>query len=225
MLMRSASIAATCVLSLNAAADLIAFTNTNPTFTLSPFDTINDEPGQALDITKDIFNQPAFGAAGPAWKVWVEYIPGATTGDGNWQHLRSLSGIAQAATPINILDGDTGAPTTAYGPRLFNFGPGDRIGPACTWTGSPFLFRSNQFGRWDSIPTGLISVGVRIVLPDGIHYGFVDLERFTSSPSEFRRYRPVYWGYETVPNKPIGFVPAPAGVMALSAIGLVARRR
>lgn len=214
-----------------ASADLLTFVNTDPTFTLGVYDTINTDDGpsgQWLDITQDVANQPAYGVVGPAWSFAVYYEPGVTSGDGyqRWFSARPSARIAESPTPGVVLDGYTGTPYEVPIPQLF--GAGDSIGGTAIWSTRTDIQKNNAEGSWEFLPiTSTSFIGIQLTLPDGVHYGFVEVEVYDSSPfGGFQHaYRPISWGYETDVGVPVVIVPAPGAALALLGAGLTTRRR
>lgn len=210
----------------SASAAVVTFINTDPSFTLEIHDVINDPAEipswRVLDITQPVTSQPAKGTLGPSWSVRVVFEFAFTWAESDKKSLWGNTNSAVAYTEGHILDGWSGLPMAVDVPELFD--PGDAIGAGSHWGGGARLWEFNTRGRWDFIPwPDSAFVGLRITLPDGVHYGFVEIERFDFFGSP--RYRPLSWGYETEVGVPLVLVPAPGAAVLLASAGLIARRR
>jgi hypothetical protein len=107
------------------------------------------------------------------------------------------------------------------------FSPGALIGPGAgggAWYDDADInYRSGQ--NTGSLIGGRGIVGIRLELPDGIHYGWIDLQDngYHGEPELV----PLAWAWETTPGVPIpaGLVPAPAGAGVLAMLLIASSRR
>lgn len=109
---------------------------------------------------------------------------------------------------------------TITGP--YPFSPGDEVGPNASWTtysavstgAGPFWDRPPQFDITDQehrtdvdwVRDGII-IGLEITEPDGVHYGWIEIERLPGYNSQqvslcVEDYRVVRYAYETEPGVP-----------------------
>jgi len=137
----------------------------------------------------------------------------------------TLRHVVDPIYPISWLQGQptaTGLQTQAIGNiavgvdagTLIPSGPAFRVGP---WVDGTL------YGYPPLLPEGLAThLGTRMTLPDGLHYGWIEVVRTGDALDALA------WGYETEPGVPIAAgVPEPGSLalLAFGAAGLASRRR
>lgn len=203
----------------SASAAVVKFINTDPDFMLGA--ALYWEGGQPLDITQPVTNQPALHTDGPSWAVRTNYEEISST-YGDIQTLFGNSG-ARIATTVDIYFDGEGGLVFANVPKWWDVE--EPLGPDAAWIRETLLWARHDDGRYDFTPaTGTFFVGLEIALPDGVHYGFVEIQRLDIS-SWAPSFRPVSWGYETRVGVPLVIVPSPAAASLLVGAALIARRR
>lgn len=152
----------------------------------------------------------------------------------------SLQFVCETA-PLSVFDFSLGR-NVEFPPLPVSFGPGAAggmtVGPGQNFQSNAtvaivahFGQTSNQAPAWlgppQDPPTTAPSatMGFRIELADGTHYGFITWMRVVHFPALSRfAYQPLRWGYETEPNTPIT-VPGPTGSMLALATAIACTRR
>ncbi|MBC7773633.1 MAG: hypothetical protein H7210_14150 [Pyrinomonadaceae bacterium] len=171
-------------------------------------------------------------------------LPPSQSGEATPYSLQSYSEIYFTSGQLvttSLTPDQPGNVTVARGPETFvNPGPwsgnvdpaiafaaGDPIGPAVpggTWGANADVdWRS---GIQDvSLIDGHAFIGVCLQLPDGPHYGWIDL--VDNGYNAGRSFVALGWAWETTPNTalPAGTVPGPAALACFAVAGVSALRR
>jgi hypothetical protein len=203
---------------LPASADLITFHNTNALFEWSPQMSGSFPgpiPGTRLDITQP--NTQSGDPNSPLGIGWYHAQP-VTSSQGLPHFMFTGSSVrfvtSTVATPVQL--SFSGPPTNLYLPQ--DFSGGAVIGPGLSYSQQAHIgYHWVQVGGDLWIAGSSFTLGVRITLPDGPHYGFARFQQVGN-------YIPMEWGYEDRPNVPIS-VPGPGSMPLLTAAALMRRRR
>ncbi len=164
--------------------------------------------GQGLDV--------AMGPAQPGAATTRTFLYAETSANilggffpDQMHHVRPLAG-ARLALDEAIL-APLPAALLVLTPRLFQ--PGDLIGPAEHYVDQPVIltFDSVSFGIEILWAMERSVLGLQLTLPDGVHYGWLELEAVRTPGNAFQRYRARRWAWESAPNTPIA---APSACIA-----------
>lgn len=189
-------------------------------------DCICTEEGSYLDLTRPADMQT--GLAGPSSIDFLKRDPsvGNITSGGFWfrgwmDPDETGAEVSFAAGEEILLPGDPDAEADTLVVPPLGKSPGDTVGPSDDWvSGTPELQRFSDAGvqtvhfqdlAGESAPdqeffrSGI--VGVRFMLDDGTHYGFVALELVQPDTLFRARYVPVRWGFHPVPDAPLVIPP------------------
>jgi len=212
-------------------AELIVYENTNPDFgRMAMFDPNGGDTifGQALDITRGAFNQPAIGQT-PAGSLLFMHTRGYI-GDFTWMGMGTLTTTARSSQGVPIPDPWADQPTNYFGPQ--DFSVGDSIDESANFVdGWRAIHGVNDLTGASGIFTvaEVFSVGVRFELQNETHYGFARFARdYEVRDGELRiDLVPLVWGYETTPGLAASVTPAPATAAIVGAVfaGCLRRRR
>jgi hypothetical protein len=179
-------------------------------------------PGASLDLTLDASQSGA-----PTARSFSAYSETYLTSN----ELVTVNVQADPAANVRVARGET---------IFLNFGPwSGNVYPAVTFTEGTPIGPDIGAGTWEleadidyrsgqnsaSLIGGRAFIGVSLELPDGVHYGWIDLQDngYNANPSLV----PLAWAWETEPGVPIpaGVIPAPASAMVLGAALIPLRRR
>lgn len=171
-------------------------------------------------------------------------LPPTQSGEATPYSLQSYSEVFFTSGQLVTTSLTPDAPNVsiARGPHTLVNSPGPYSGfvdPAVAYSAQALIGPTVPNGSWGvdadvdwrsltldiSLIGGHAFVGVLLQLPDGTHYGFIDLvdNGYNHNPS----FTPIGWGWETTPDVPIpaGAVPVPASLVCLAATAMCVRRR
>jgi hypothetical protein len=158
-------------------------------------------------------------------------------------HSFSESFLTSGETVTTSLRADASTVSVSQAPRILVNTPGPYarfVDPPVVYAVGELVSASTPNGDWDSyadvnwrssqtdisLINGRAFVGVKLEMPDGPHYGWIDLidNGYYASPS----FVAAAWAWETTPNTPLpaGMVPGPGSLVCLMMAGMrVAQRR
>lgn len=227
---RTIATLATMSVSSLSLADMIVYQNTGELGALVYYDPNfgNVIYGQSLDITLGTNQQPKAGDT-PTGSIFFMHLIDLN-GEFIWMGTGSVTNTAESTdfTLIPTPLGPEGVPY--YGPQVFN--TGDSIDESTNFvdgwrpihgyndlTGTPGIFTVDD----------TFTIAIEFEQNDGLHYGFAEFKRvFTVLDGVVDiDIIPQRWGYNDVAGEAAIVIPAPAGVLVVSALGagIIRRRR
>jgi hypothetical protein len=211
-------------------AGMVHFENTGTLGAMTYFDPNFGSTilGDALDITRSQFDQPALGDTPTGSVFFMNLID--FNGDFIWLGTGSTTRTSRSsdATVIRTPSGPEGL--EFYGPQMYL--PNGMID-----TGANFVDGWRTIHGWNNL-TGLpgvftiderFAVGVEFELDGQIHYGYAEFKTdfvVFAQQIELSIY-PTRWGYNNVAGESARLIPSPAGIgiFAMGSLVLTRRRR
>jgi hypothetical protein len=187
------------IATLPAAADVVTFDNSDGQFTWMWYPNY----GNLLDPTLGPLEQDS---ADPArsYMYWVQGPAGSLQIVSHYIACGDNAAIARDTEPVYIYN-------ERYEPYSIWLNLATRfytpIGSAANWQPEADAAWFAFFAGLNPMLGQTCTVGIRLNLSDGVHYGFINLAWRPFSPSpppgSTAMYQPVAWGYETEPDTPI----------------------
>ena len=219
------------MLTSGAGGELVVFENSNPTLTALEYYQIGDGisvVGQALDVTHDSFDQPAFGEL-PRGSFMIMWAAGQNAVEGDWVFMGPgfNTHIGRADELVDVIDPYSNHPVGYIAPE--DFDEGGEIGESTHWADAWVTMHtsvSTAPSKGIHFVDESFVLGIRFELDGGLHYGFAEMARtgFVDGEPLSIGYRPVRWGFETTAGVAVpgsGTI----GALAIGMCGMNRRRR